>query len=89
MAPAICRVANSCATTSAELWGSGLRVSPTEKPVARYTKAASTMWHTITVCTPVLATTCRNGKVQMSADEVQTKCRVVYTTFCIENQSVK
>lgn len=89
MAPAICRVANSCATTSVELWGSGLRVSRTEKSVARYTKAASTMWHTIAVCTPVLAATCRNGKVQMSADKVQTKCRVVYTTFCIENQSVK
>ncbi len=89
MARAICRVADSCATTSAELWGSGLRVSPTEKSVARYTKAASTMWHTITVCTPVLAATCRNGKVQMSADKVQTKCRIVYTTFCIENQSVK
>lgn len=86
MAPAICRVANSCATTSVELWGSGLRVSPTEKSVARYTKAASTMWHTIAVCTPVLAATCRNGKVQMSADKVQTKCRVVYTTFCIEYQ---
>lgn len=51
MAPAICRMADSCATTSAELWGSGLRVSPTEKSVARYTKAASTMWHTIAVCT--------------------------------------
>lgn len=89
MAPAICRVANSCATTSVELWGSGLRVSPTKKSVARYTKAASTMWHTIAVCTPVLAATCRNGKVQMSADKVQTKCRVVYTTFCSENQSVK
>lgn len=86
MAPAIRRVANSCATTSVELWGSGLRVSPTEKSVARYTKAASTMWHTIAVCTPVLAATCRNGKVQMSADKVQTKCRVVYTTFCIEYQ---
>ena len=86
MAPAICRVANSCATTSVELWGSGLRVSPTEKSVARYTKAASTMWHTIAVCTPVLAATCRNGKVQISADKVQTKRRVVYTTFCIENQ---
>lgn len=86
MAPAICRVANSCATTSVELWGSGLRVSPTEKSVARYTKAASTMWHTITVCNPILAATCRNGKVQMSADKVQTKCRVVYTTFCIEYQ---
>ncbi len=79
MAPAICRVANSCATTSAELWGSGLRVSPTEKSVARYTKAASTMWHTIAVCNPILAATCRNGKVQ-------TKYRVVYTTFCIEYQ---
>ena len=89
MAPAICRVANSCATTFVELWGSSLRVSPTEKSVARYTKAASTMWHTIAVCTPVLAATCRNGKVQMSADKVQTKYRVVYTTFCIENQSVK
>lgn len=51
MARAICRVADSCATTSAELWGSGLRVSPTEKSVARYTKAASTMWHTMAVCT--------------------------------------
>lgn len=68
MEPAICRMTNSCATTSAELWGSGLRVSPTEKSVARYTKAASTMWHTITVCTPILAATCRNGKVQI-------KCR--------------
>lgn len=86
MAPAICRVADSCATTSAELWGSGLPVSPTEKSVARYTKAASTMWHTIAVCTRILAATCRNGKVQMSADKVQTKCRVVYTTFCIEYQ---
>lgn len=86
MAPAICRMANSCATTFVELWGSGLRVSPTEKSVARYTKAASTMWHTITVCTPILAATCRNGKVQISADKVQTKCRVVYTTFCIEYQ---
>lgn len=71
MALAICRVANSCATTSAELRGSGLPVSPTEKSVARYTKAASTMWHTIAVCTPILAATCRNGKVQMSVDEVQ------------------
>lgn len=70
MTPAICRVADSCATTSAELWGSGLRVSPTEKSVARYTKAASTMWHTKTVCTPVLAATCRNDKVQMSADKM-------------------
>lgn len=51
MARAICRVADSCATTSAELWGSGLRVSPTEKSAARYTKAASTMWHTMAVCT--------------------------------------
>lgn len=86
MALAICRMANNCATTSVELWGSGLRVSPTEKSVARYTKAASTMWHTIALCTPVLAATCRNGNVQMSADKVQTKCRVVYTTFCIEYQ---
>ena len=89
IAQVICRVAYCRATTFVELWGSGLRVSPTEKSVARYTKAASTMWHTIAVCTPVLAATCRNGKVQMSADKVQTKCRVVYTTFCIENQSVK
>lgn len=89
IAQVICRVADSRATTFVELWGSGLRVSPTEKSVARYTKAASTMWHTIAVCTPVLAATCRNGKVQMSADKVQTKCRVVYTTFCIEIQSVK
>lgn len=89
MAPAICRVANSCATTFVELWGSGLRVSPTEKSVARYTKAASTMWHTMAVCNPILAATCRNGKVQTSADKMQTKCRVVYTTFRIENQSVK
>ena len=28
----------------------------------------------------------RANKVQMSADKVQTKCRVVYTTFCIEYQ---
>lgn len=70
MALAICRVANSCATTSAELRGSGLPVSPTEKSVARYTKAASTMWHTMAVCNPILAATFRNGKVQMSADEV-------------------
>lgn len=86
MALAICRMANNCATTSAELRGSGLPVSPTEKSVARYTKAASTMWHTMAVCNPILAATCRNGKVQMSADKVQTKCRVVYTTFCIEYQ---
>lgn len=86
MALAICRMANNCATTSAELRGSDLPVSPTEKSVARYTKAASTMWHTMAVCNPILAATCRNGKVQMSADKVQTKCRVVYTTFCIEYQ---
>lgn len=70
MAPAICRVADSYATTAAELWGSGLPVSPTEKSVARYTKTASTMWHTMAVCNPILAATCRNGKVQMSADKV-------------------
>lgn len=86
IALATCRVAHSRTTAFVGLWGSGLRVYPTEKSVARYTKAASTMWHTIAVCTPVLAATCRNGKVQMSADKVQTKCRVVYTTFCIEYQ---
>lgn len=51
IAPAIRRVADSYATTAAELWGSGLPVSPTEKSVARYTKTASTMWHTMAVCT--------------------------------------
>lgn len=51
MAPAICRVANSCATTFVELRESGLPVSPTEKSAARYTIAASTMWHTMAVCT--------------------------------------
>ncbi len=47
----ICRVAYSRATTFVELRGSGLPVSPAEKSAARYTKAASTMWHTMTVCT--------------------------------------
>lgn len=68
IAQVICRVAYCRATTFVELRGSGLPVSPAEKSAARYTKAASTMWHTITVCTPVLAATCRNGKVQI-------KCR--------------
>lgn len=71
MAPEICCVANICATTSAELWGSGLRVSPTEKPVARYTKAASTMWHTMAVCPPYLP-----QRVEMTkCKRVQIKCR--------------
>lgn len=51
IAQVICRVTDSRATTFVGLWGSGLPVSPTEKPVARYTKAASTMWHTMAVCT--------------------------------------
>lgn len=72
MAPAICRVADSCATTSAELWGSDLRVSPTEKSVARYTKAASTMWHTMAVCTPPYLP----QRVEMTkCKRVQIKCR--------------
>lgn len=51
IAQVICRVADSRATTFVELRGSGLPVSPTEKSAARYTKAASTMWHTMAVCT--------------------------------------
>lgn len=43
IAQVICRVAYCRATTFVELQGSGLPVSPTEKSVARYTKAASTM----------------------------------------------
>lgn len=45
----ICCVAYSRATTFVGLRGSGLPVSPTEKSAARYTKAASTMWHTMAV----------------------------------------
>ena len=51
IAQVICCVADSRATTFVELRGSGLPVSPAEKSAARYTKAASTMWHTMTVCT--------------------------------------
>lgn len=51
IAQVICRVAYSRATTFVELRESGLPVSPTEKSAARYTKAASTMWHTMAVCT--------------------------------------
>lgn len=51
IAQVICRVAYCRATTFVELQGSGLPVSPTEKSAARYTKAASTMWHTMVVCT--------------------------------------
>lgn len=51
IAQVICRVAYSRATTFVELRGSGLPVSPAEKSAARYTKAASTMWHTMAVCT--------------------------------------
>lgn len=51
IAQVIRRAADSCATTFVELRGSGLPVSPTEKSAARYTKAASTMWHTMAVCT--------------------------------------
>lgn len=51
IALAICRVAYCRATTFVELRGSGLPVSPAEKSAARYTKAASTMWHTMAVCT--------------------------------------
>lgn len=51
IAQVICRVAYCRATTFVELRGSGLPVSPTEKSAARYTKAASTMWHTMAVCT--------------------------------------
>lgn len=51
IAQVICRVADSRATTFVELRGSGLPVSPTEKSAARYTKATSTMWHTMAVCT--------------------------------------
>lgn len=51
IAQVICCVAYSRATTFVELRGSGLPVSPTEKSAARYTKAASTMWHTMAVCT--------------------------------------
>lgn len=82
IAQVICRVAYCRATTSAELRGSGLPVSPTEKSAARYTKATSTMWHTMAVCTR----TDTHEACKQSADKVQTKCRVVYTTFCIEYQ---
>lgn len=51
IAQVICRVTYSRATTFVELRGSGLPVSPAEKSAARYTKAASTMWHTMAVCT--------------------------------------
>lgn len=51
IAQVICRVAYCRATTFVELRGSGLPVSPAEKSAARYTKAASTMWHTMAVCT--------------------------------------
>lgn len=51
IAQVICSVAYSRATTFVELRGSGLPVSPTKKSVVRYTKAASTMWHTMAVCT--------------------------------------
>jgi hypothetical protein len=82
IALAICRVADSRATTFVGLRGSGLPVSPAEKSAARYTKAASTMWHTTTVCTR----TDTHEACKQSADKVQTKCRVVYTAFCIEYQ---
>ena len=51
IAQVICCVAYSRATTFVGLRGSGLPVSPAEKSAARYTKAASTMWHTMAVCT--------------------------------------
>lgn len=51
IAQVICRVAYSRATTFVGLWGSGLPVSPAEKSAARYTKAASTMRHTMAICT--------------------------------------
>lgn len=51
IAQVICCVAYSRATTFVGLQGSGLPVSPAEKSAARYTKAASTMWHTMAVCT--------------------------------------
>lgn len=51
IAQVICRVAYCRATTFVELQGSGLPVSPAEKSAARYTKATSTMWHTMAVCT--------------------------------------
>lgn len=51
IAQVICRVAYCRATTFVELRESGLSVSPAEKSAARYTKAASTMWHTMAVCT--------------------------------------
>lgn len=82
IALATCRVAHSRTTAFVGLWGSGLPVSPTEKSAARYTKAASTMWHTMAVCTR----TDTHEACKQSADKVQTKCRVVYTTFCIEYQ---
>lgn len=82
IAQVICRVAYCRATTFVELRGSGLPVSPAEKSAARYTKAASTMWHTMVVCTR----TDTHEACKQSADKVQTKCRVVYTAFCIEYQ---
>lgn len=82
IALATCRVAHSRTTAFVGLWGSGLPVSPTEKSAARYTKAASTMWHTMAVCTR----TDTHEACKQSVDKVQTKCRVVYTTFCIEYQ---
>lgn len=51
IAQVICRVAYCRATTFVELRESGLPVSPAEKSAARYTKAVSTMWHTMAVCT--------------------------------------
>lgn len=82
IAQVICRVAYSRATTFVGLRGSGLPVSPAEKSAARYTKATSTMWHTMAVCTR----TNTYAACKQSADKVQTKRRVVYTTFCIEYQ---
>lgn len=51
IAQVICCVAYSRTTAFVGLQGSGLPVSPAEKSAARYTKAASTMWHTMALCT--------------------------------------
>lgn len=73
IAQVICRVAYSRATTFVGLRGSGFSVSPAEKSAARYTKAASTMWHTMAVCTRTdTHEACKQSadECRQSADEV-------------------
>lgn len=79
IAQVICRVAYCRATTFVELRGSSLPVSPAEKSAARYTKATSTMWHTMAVCTR----TDTHEACKQSADECRQSVELSTLLFAL------